>query len=83
MAGSSGSVEAMLDHPLITHHLVCAHLKLQCLAFQKAAAMCQNILDMVEADPVKALQMQMNCMRWCKKETAFKNSKIKSHDEFK
>lgn len=55
MAGCSGSVEAMLDHPLIVNHLVRAHLKLQCLAIQKAAAVCQNIQDMAQLDPVETL----------------------------
>jgi hypothetical protein len=72
VAGCSGFVEAMLDHPLIARYLVRAHLKLQCLTFQKEAAVCQNILD-----PVETLQMQMNYFWWCKKEISFKNTKTK------
>jgi hypothetical protein len=49
----------------------------QCLVFQKAAEVCQNILEIAQADPVETLQMQMNNIRWCKKKV-FKNTKIKN-----
>jgi hypothetical protein len=73
----------MLDHPPIAHHLIHALLKLQCLAFQKAAAVCQNILDMAQADPVETLQTHMNYIRWRKKEIVLKNSKNKRLKDLK